>query len=556
MVAEKRGHVRTRHILDIDKVDKVVAPVPNIDGLLFEACAEGDGVNVFLYADKGANVDAVNESGNRPLHVAAYGGYLDIVNFLLKRGADVNALGAAGNTAVLYAAKQNHSRVVKYLLDQQADPNCINEAGWAPLHLAAAKQPGNSETLRVLIAHNTTPSTTSVRSFGARAKTKKVDLECLGPGGFSAVHFAVQACNVEAVAALVGAGVVTTTRDHSNRTPLSLAEALPQPNVGKSGASEGEGEPAKYAILRILNDAIVSKCSWLHVGVSGVSKTRKQQHEWVDLGTDAKPEQRPDNGFSKGLEGRDNAEKKRIEQETVSRAAATAAVNETFPFRQFVNTFQTQNAHRSHFAHDEVQMEAEPAMQKNETQLQPESNPNDRFVVVSPSAETQSTESPVVIDSDSASHDVAAVMTKTGVENTKTESGSEGDDDADIPNEQEESPQNDGTNSGQEEVIEWACDARPPKTFPIMEDRCVVCREKWGQYRCGTTGADVCSLECKAINLIRCKAAGAGTGAPPSETLSTGANDSSTVSLTDLHSIDYATLSGPPVCTVCQGLAL
>lgn len=46
----------------------------------------------------GANIEAVGELGNRPLHLAAAAGHTDVVGLLLAKGAAVVFRNAYGNT--------------------------------------------------------------------------------------------------------------------------------------------------------------------------------------------------------------------------------------------------------------------------------------------------------------------------------------------------------------------------------------------------------------------------------------------------------------------------
>lgn len=61
----------------------------------------------------GARVDAPSATGRRALHLAAFGGFVDAVDVLLKHQADANAVDADEYTALGYAAHVGHADVSK-----------------------------------------------------------------------------------------------------------------------------------------------------------------------------------------------------------------------------------------------------------------------------------------------------------------------------------------------------------------------------------------------------------------------------------------------------------
>lgn len=61
--------------------------------------------------------------GNSPLHLAAYKGHTDVVQFLILQGADVNVRNNFGGTALLVASYAGQTDVVKVLIANGADVN-------------------------------------------------------------------------------------------------------------------------------------------------------------------------------------------------------------------------------------------------------------------------------------------------------------------------------------------------------------------------------------------------------------------------------------------------
>lgn len=68
-----------------------------------------------------------DEYGNSPLHLAAYEGHTDAVQFLILRGADVNVRNKFGGTPLLVASYAGQTDVVKVLIASGADANLVIE---------------------------------------------------------------------------------------------------------------------------------------------------------------------------------------------------------------------------------------------------------------------------------------------------------------------------------------------------------------------------------------------------------------------------------------------
>ena len=78
--------------------------------------------------DHGANIEAVNSEGDRPIHtslrqlLAGDGSRKsDILKLLLERGADVNSYGSGGKTPLMIVAGQGSAKLVQQLLGHGAD---------------------------------------------------------------------------------------------------------------------------------------------------------------------------------------------------------------------------------------------------------------------------------------------------------------------------------------------------------------------------------------------------------------------------------------------------
>ena len=108
------------------------------DSVFLAAAQEGDLAVVKLFVQAGMSVEvADDEHGVTALHIAAFWGRLEVVEFLVGAGADVNATNNDGDTALHLAAWEGHLEVVEFLVGAGADVNAADDDGDTALHLAA-----------------------------------------------------------------------------------------------------------------------------------------------------------------------------------------------------------------------------------------------------------------------------------------------------------------------------------------------------------------------------------------------------------------------------------
>ena len=79
------------------------------------------------------NQEAANaldpDNGNRPIHIAAQNGHLEIVKLLIEKGADLDTKNLKGNTAIHMAIAYDYYDVAKALEAAGANKNLPNDAG-------------------------------------------------------------------------------------------------------------------------------------------------------------------------------------------------------------------------------------------------------------------------------------------------------------------------------------------------------------------------------------------------------------------------------------------
>ena len=104
---------------------------------LHKACEEGDLFAVKQLIEDGASVNAKDENGRTPLHLAAMKrGNGEILRFLLEAKADVNVQDKKGRTALHFAAENYYMFGGKLLIDYGANLELVDRNGVTPLESA------------------------------------------------------------------------------------------------------------------------------------------------------------------------------------------------------------------------------------------------------------------------------------------------------------------------------------------------------------------------------------------------------------------------------------
>ena len=161
---------------------------------------------VQLLVDCGADVNALNEDGQTPLHTAA-GGEKDcpeLCSILLKHNAKIDAVDKDGNQPLHLAWKRGHTRTSRLLLSNGADVNALNENGQTPLHTAAGGKKDCPELCSILVEYN--------------AKIDAVDKD-----GNQPLHLACSRLHSETCSLLVSHGASTTSLNKQQKQPVVLA---------------------------------------------------------------------------------------------------------------------------------------------------------------------------------------------------------------------------------------------------------------------------------------------------------------------------------------------
>ncbi|XP_060920300.1 transient receptor potential cation channel subfamily A member 1b [Labrus mixtus] len=97
-----------------------------------------------------------DELGASPLHHAAAGGYVNLIQFIttVMDPQEWNSCDDQGNVPLHWAVEKNKQESCRVLLDLGADPNILNTALLSPLHLAVSL--GHNNLVELLLTYNAT----------------------------------------------------------------------------------------------------------------------------------------------------------------------------------------------------------------------------------------------------------------------------------------------------------------------------------------------------------------------------------------------------------------
>lgn len=95
-------------------------------------------VKTFEYLiEQGADINTVSDKNQRhAIHIAARGGFLNIIESLLNKGVDIDKATANGESPLMLAIQSHFKPVVKYVVEKGADINVKDASGITPLDYA------------------------------------------------------------------------------------------------------------------------------------------------------------------------------------------------------------------------------------------------------------------------------------------------------------------------------------------------------------------------------------------------------------------------------------
>jgi hypothetical protein len=146
---------------------------------LLVAAAGGHLETVKYLLSLGASVETTHPTtGNTPLACAASNGFHETVNLLLLSGAVIDSLNTSQQTPLMLAAENGHTHTVTFLLSRGAHINHHDSKGSTSLHLATTG--GHLSTVKVLLSKGALKSAKNLEGYSAVALAEKLQqADCL-----------------------------------------------------------------------------------------------------------------------------------------------------------------------------------------------------------------------------------------------------------------------------------------------------------------------------------------------------------------------------------------
>ncbi|WP_375002896.1 ankyrin repeat domain-containing protein [Aeromicrobium sp. CTD01-1L150] len=266
-----------------------------LDQRLRQAAWDDDVRTARRLIERGADVNAKDETVQSAYLIATSEGFLDLLDLTLQHGADVDDLDSFRGTGVIRAAERGHADVVGRLVTAGVDPDHVNRLGWVALHeaLVFAKPERRQQyldTVRVLVAagadvtvraerdgrspaelaalHELAPQSNLVRRAARSGQAPRAEAE-------RRLLRAAAEGDADTVALALRQGARLEVRDDHERTPLLLAVA-----------GDHLGAARLLVHLGADPDAVDDRrdTPWLVTGVTGnVAMGRLLLHAGADL---------------------------------------------------------------------------------------------------------------------------------------------------------------------------------------------------------------------------------------------------------------------------------
>jgi uncharacterized protein len=231
--------------------------LPEVTGSLASLIQEGNSKAALAQIRAGADVNAAQPDGTRPIHWAVYKVDYELLDALIAKKAKVDVANEFGSTPLAEAAKLADARMVKTLLDASARPDTPNQDGETALMLAiktgalpvvqmlikaganvnaremfhnqtalmwAAAAPKNAgEMVQLLLSKDADVRPRALYSDWGSQITSEPRAQYRPVGGLTALLYAARGGCYKCVEALAGAGADVNVPTPEGVTPLMIA---------------------------------------------------------------------------------------------------------------------------------------------------------------------------------------------------------------------------------------------------------------------------------------------------------------------------------------------
>jgi ankyrin repeat protein len=134
MLANQAGHKKVSELL----IKKGANIADELNSDLFNNAKWGDPKKIKLLLEKGAEVNAQDNSGRTALIIAAWNGHEEVCKLLIAQGAAINARDDDGRTALIVAAWLGYEKICELLIHQEADVYARDNTNFTALMTALA----------------------------------------------------------------------------------------------------------------------------------------------------------------------------------------------------------------------------------------------------------------------------------------------------------------------------------------------------------------------------------------------------------------------------------
>lgn len=201
---------------------------PRIPTPLEQAAEQGDLRTVKRLVAEGASLRAEDTAhGKTPLYFAATADKAEMTRFLIQKGADVNARDDSGETALHEVAYSGHLKVARLLLDHGAAVNLRSHDGSTPLHQAVYLG------TEVGVPYNLADHFKTKRRLAALLLDHGADIDARDERGESPAFAAARIGNVPVFDLLLTRGAATAGPFFAGGTLLHAAAMSDEPSIVK-----------------------------------------------------------------------------------------------------------------------------------------------------------------------------------------------------------------------------------------------------------------------------------------------------------------------------------